>query len=321
MVELRRSRETRGVTQDELASRLGLRDGKAVRSLERPGSNPTLRSILRYADALNISLDLEVEDMHVLTIFNHAGGVGKTSTVRDLGYTLASSGLNVLLIDADPQANLTNWLGHDDDVDLKQTLHPAVTGKIGTRHLPKPLHLHGLDLIPSCLDLAEVESQLLGKIDGLLRLRNAVADLTGYDFVLIDPPPNLGQISAMCAIASDQLLVPLPTNTKGFGGVKNVHNMLAEYQAVNSGLKVAMYLVTQYDSRNNHDREALSVIKERFGSETPVSPPLTYRPAVYKDAQVTGKPVAAYKPGSPASEEIEQVTDALLETLGVTVAA
>jgi chromosome partitioning protein len=67
--------------------------------------------------------------MMVLTFFNHAGGVAKTSTVRDVGYVLAEGGRRVLLIDMDPQANLTKWLGVDDDVDLEQTVYPAIIGE------------------------------------------------------------------------------------------------------------------------------------------------------------------------------------------------
>jgi chromosome partitioning protein len=66
--------------------------------------------------------------MMVLTFFNHAGGVAKTSTVRDVGYVLAEGGHRVLLIDMDPQANLTKWLGVDDDVDLDRTVYPAIIG-------------------------------------------------------------------------------------------------------------------------------------------------------------------------------------------------
>src|SRR5215204_1111399 len=128
----------------------------------------------------------------VISFFNHAGGVGKSSAARDLGYVLASLGFKVLLIDADPQANLTAWLGVREEVALKQTLYTAVMDEPNSLSLPEPLEAHGLHLVPSALELARMEPQLIGVIMGVTRLRTAIRRLSGYDFVLIDPPPSLG---------------------------------------------------------------------------------------------------------------------------------
>jgi chromosome partitioning protein len=127
----------------------------AVRRLEQPDSNPTLRSVLRYAEAIGVALTVEVEKMKVLTFFNHAGGVSKTSGVRDVGYTLAELGFRVLLIDADPQASLTKWLGFTDGVELEQTIYSAIISD-DTGVLPKPLRVGKLDFIPSSLQIADI---------------------------------------------------------------------------------------------------------------------------------------------------------------------
>ena len=101
--------------------------------------------------------------MKVLTFFNHAGGVAKTSTVRDVGFVLGEMGKRVLLIDLDPQANLTKWLGVEDDIALFQTVYPAVLGDPGrdaeadgqglALELPDPIRAHGMDLIPGALSI------------------------------------------------------------------------------------------------------------------------------------------------------------------------
>ena len=260
--------------------------------------------------------------MRVVVFFNHAGGVGKTSSVRDIGFTLADQGFRVLLIDADPQANLTEWLGVEGDVTLAQTIYPAVLNEVGQTSelaLPPPLRVHNLDLIPSQLDLARLDVLLVGEFNGLVRLRTAVKKLQGYDFVLIDPPPSLGQLSTLSVIAADQVVVPLPTNSKGLRGISTVMMMVERYRELSPRLKVAMFLLTQFDQRTRHDQESLAAIRTQLTSVAPISSPLHSRPAVYKDAQLAGTPIPAYKEGERADEEVRTATDELLDALGVEV--
>jgi len=137
-------------------------------------------------------------------------------------------GFRVLLIDADPQANLTDWLGvrtiEEDggvrEIELEDTLFPAILGDDDTElALPKPIRIHGMDLIPSHLDVATIEPLLPGQLMGVLRLKDALRPLAPrYDFVLIDPPPSLGQLSALSVIAADHVVVPVPASGKGLKG-------------------------------------------------------------------------------------------------------
>jgi len=319
---LRAERERRGVSQRTLAERLGMSDNKGVQKIERPGSNPTLRSVQRYAEALGVDLKVEVETMRTIAFFNHAGGVAKTSSVRDIGFSLAEQGFKVLLIDADPQANLSEWLGVQEPAALDETIFNAVISNGRERNdlrLPHPLRAHNLDLIPSQLDLARIDLLLPGEMNGLMRLRNAIRKLGGYDFVLIDPPPSLGQLSALCVIAADFVVVPLPTNSKGLRGIQTVITMVESYREMSPRLQIAMFLLTQFDARTRHDQDSLSAIRAQLPAVAPVSSPLRHRPATYKDAQIAGAPIPAFKPNDVASEEIRTVTSELLEALGVKV--
>ncbi len=260
--------------------------------------------------------------MKVLTFFNHAGGVAKTSTVRDVGYVLSELGKRVLLIDLDPQANLTSWLGVTDDIALAQTVYPAVLGEAGTESgeresaemltLPTPLQVHGMDLIPSNLSVAMVEREILTVFMGVVRLREAVRRLSGYDYVLIDPPPSLGQLSALAVVAADRVVVPLPTNRKGLDGIPTVIKMVREYRRAAPRLDIALFVLTQHDRRTRHDRESLDIIRKQLTAVAPVSTPLGSRPAYYSDAQVEGMPIPLFAPGSDADREIRQVTQELL---------
>lgn len=263
--------------------------------------------------------------MKVLTFFNHAGGVAKTSTVRDIGFVLGEMGYRVLLVDVDPQANLTTWMGVEDDIALSQTIYPAVIGggdaegdEEGEAELllPAPLHMHGLDLIPSHLNIAIIEREVLSIFMGVMRLREAVRRLQGYDFVLIDPPPSLGQLSALAVVAADHVVVPLPTNRKGLDGIPTVIKMVREYRKAARDLHIALFVLTQHDRRTRHDRESLEIIQSQLRAFAPISTPLASRPAFYSDAQVEGVPIPVYAPGSAADEEIRLVTKQLLESIG-----
>lgn len=263
--------------------------------------------------------------MTVLTFFNHAGGVAKTSTVRDIGFVLGEMGKRVLLIDVDPQANLTKWMGVEDDISLSQTIYPAVIGDPELDEdddsdveltLPTPFHAHGVDLIPSHLNVAIVEREILSIFMGVMRLREAVQRLEGYDYVLIDPPPSLGQLSALAVVAADRVVVPLPTNRKGLDGIPTVIKMVREYRKAARDLSIALFVLTQHDRRTRHDRESLQIIRSQLKAFAPISTPLNSRPAFYSDAQVEGTPIPLYAPGSIADEEIRVVVGELLASLG-----
>ncbi len=261
--------------------------------------------------------------MVVLTFFNHAGGVAKTSTIRDIGYVLAEQGRRVLLIDMDPQANLTKWLGIDEDIELADTVYPAVIGTPDAEGdlddsnllLPTPRRVHGLDVIPAHLNIAIIEREILSVFMGVLRLREAVRRLEGYDVVLIDPPPSLGQLSALAVVAADQVVVPLPTNRKGLDGIPTVIKMVREYKKAAPGLRITLFVLTQHDKRTRHDRESHDIISAQLPSVAPISSPLASRPAYYSDAQVEGMPIPVYAPGSEADLEIRQVAAELLAAL------
>jgi chromosome partitioning protein len=229
----------------------------------------------------------------------------------------------------DPQANLTKWLGVDDDVDLDRTVYPAILGEPGDAtaevangeepdlRLPPPVQVHGMDLIPAHLNIAIIEREILTVFLGVLRLRDAVRRLHGYDFVLIDPPPSLGQLSALAVVASDRVVVPLPTNRKGLDGIPTVVKMVREYKKAARDLDIALFVLTQHDRRTRHDRESHEIIAAQLPAVAPISSPLASRPAIYSDAQVEGLPIPLYAPGSEADREVRKVTQELLAALGM----
>ncbi|GGB79684.1 chromosome partitioning protein ParA [Deinococcus soli (ex Cha et al. 2016)] len=246
-----------------------------------------------------------------VTVFNHAGGAGKTSLVRDVGYELARSGSRVLLIDLDPQANLTGWLGIDN-VQRHQTVYPVAVEGLP---LPAPIQVHGLALVPSHVSLAVAEGQMMGRVGAQVRLRRALQDVRSeYDLVLIDSPPSLGQLSILGALAADHMLVPIPTRQKGLDALPGLHGAFAEYQEVRPDLTVALYVPTFYDARRLHDREVLTDLKRAL---SPLATPVPQREAVWLDSTAQGAPVGAYAPGSPVHRDVQQAAADVAAALGL----
>ncbi|WP_027482883.1 ParA family protein [Deinococcus pimensis] len=252
--------------------------------------------------------------MRVLTFFNHAGGAMKTSLTRDVGYALATFGARVLLIDLDPQANLTDWLGAGP-AEVEQT---AFETAASDAPLPAPVEVHGLHLIPASVDLAMVEGRMMGVVGAQLHLRNHLRDLRErYDVVLVDSPPSLGQLAVLGALAADQLVVPVPVRDKGLRGLTGLTEALRTYRKVRPDLSVGLYVPTLYNRQRRHDQETLEVLQRTL---SPLATPVPQREAVWLDSNTAGEPVLKYAPSSPVAADVLRVTREVVEAVRLPLA-
>lgn len=288
-----------------------LRSGRPL-LLERRGR--PVAALVSVEDAQRIEAEQRghSRDATVVMAFNHAGGAGKTSTIRDLGYELTELGYRVLLIDLDPQANLTVFLGIEDappERSLRDVLEDYAP-------LPEPYLRHGMDLIASHLQLTRTERRLPGFTNADGRLRVALERLKAegrYDFILLDPPPSLGVLTANAAASADYVVVPVPAVFKGMVALDGMEEMLREYTLTNPRLRVAFYLVTRVDT-TSHSREVVAAYERNLGGL--LAGPITYRPAVYNKCQPMGEPVGVTDPSGPARAEVQHVTQRLLDVVG-----
>lgn len=248
----------------------------------------------------------------VLTVFNYAGGAGKTSTTRDLGYELGCLGYRVLLIDSDPQASLTRWLGIDPfELEDEQTLlHTLSTDDAG---LPEPIERFGMHLIPASPGLARAEKILAEDHFALDRLRRARMSAP-YDLILIDAQPSASKLTLSNAYASDQLIVPIPVVRKGLDTLAGTSQIVRSIGSRIVGFEVLLYLPTLYNAGLKDAQERLEEIRTQVPHLAPV---ISNRPGVYNGAQNAGVPIGVFRSHDEARREVQAVVHYLLERLNL----
>ncbi len=253
----------------------------------------------------------------VIALFNMSGGVGKSTLSMNLGHHLSQNlGKKVLLIDMDPQASLTTFLGLSP-FELEKTIYHSL---LHHEDLPILTNLAGCDLVPSNIYLAKAELQLASELRREYRLQEALHKVTkNYDFVLIDCPPSLGLISINCLVAAKYLVIPIQTEYKSVEATINLLQTTYEIaQQVNPELKVAGAVPTMYDERTSQSRRALQTIEEVFISlrnnksfaETVIFPPIPRR-TDFANATSENLPLALYSPKHPAIEPLKSIANAL----------
>lgn len=251
----------------------------------------------------------------VIAVAVRKGGAGKTTTVCNLGVAVARrTGEPVLLIDMDPQANLTKHLGVDWR-RLEKTVNQVLFGDASADEVIVAMPW-GVDLLPAGIDLAAAEKVLLGDpIDPNGRLREVTEPLRErYGYIFIDCPPALGVLTLNGLTAADRVVVPFEANALGAEGVIETLNMIGRVKKhLNPGLRVAGILANRFDGRLGLDREVLEAARERFGSQ--VFRTVVREAVSLQEAVGHGRPAAHYRSRNPGHRAALDAYDALAEEL------
>jgi len=199
--------------------------------------------------------------MKTISFINHKGGTGKTTSILNVGAALAEIGKKILLIDFDPQANLTQSCGVSNPA---YCIYSSLS-----KNIPLPILniKNELDLVPASLDLAGIELELSGRMARETYLKKHLLEIKNqYDYVLIDCPPSLGLLTINVLVASDQLLIPMEAEYlafRGVNGIIGISNSVREH--FNPNLNISGVFITKYNSQRRLTQEIENSIHKYFG--------------------------------------------------------
>ncbi len=246
---------------------------------------------------------------HVLAFTMQKGGVAKSTSVLNIGATLGKRGARVLLIDLDPQANLTEGLGIDTS-ELENSVYEVLINPEQGIHQETVTPDASVDLVPATLDLAGAELELAGTIGRELLLRDALGEARRqYDYILIDPPPNLGFFTVNAMVAADAVIVPIQPEVNAYRGMPRLEKTINVVRKLNPGLKIGGILLTRFDRRKNLHHMIGARLREDYGD-------LVFQTIIPENSKIAespaaGTPVSAYAPGSPGDVAYAAVADEL----------
>jgi chromosome partitioning protein len=244
----------------------------------------------------------------VIAVFNQSGGVGKSTLTMNLGYHLGQLKKRVLLVDMDPQASLTAFMGLEPS-DLDKTIYESV---MASEPLPIHTDLHGVDLVPANINLSGAELELVVADMRDYRLKEALsAVIDKYDFIFIDCPPSLGILSYISLVAATHVLIPIQTQYKALKGTELLLSTIARVRSrANKTLSVAGVVPTMHESRTVQGVMSLQSIQEqlsKIGTVFPIIP----RSVSFADASQEHIPLALYNPKHPAVPLFNQIAHSL----------
>ncbi len=197
----------------------------------------------------------------VISLLNHKGGVGKTTSAINIGAGLAELGKKVLLIDLDPQANLTLSLGVPRHPN---TIYEAIRGEAPL--VPYQVK-EKLDVVISTLDLSGAEMELINEAGREFILRELFEPVrNNYDFIIIDCPPSLGLLTLNALTSSDLVYIPLQTEFLAMQGLAKIKQIISKVKLrLNKKLEIGGVIATMYDHRKVLNRDVVQTIKKYFG--------------------------------------------------------
>jgi chromosome partitioning protein len=246
---------------------------------------------------------------NVIALANQKGGVAKTTTTLNLGVAMRELGHRVLVIDLDPQGNLTMSQGMNPDA-IERSMFDVLVHRIPISDVIKSVEV---DIAVASIDLAGAELALSALIGRERALEKALVEVRDrYDYILIDTPPSLGLLTINAFVAADGVIVPVQCEYLSLRGLVQLENTLAMVREnLNPRVRVKGIVPTMYDGRTLHAREAIEILEEHFGD-------LVYGTRIrktvrYAEAPVKGSSVLKYDPTGPAAQAYRDLAKEVLD--------
>jgi len=229
----------------------------------------------------------------VLAITNQKGGVGKTTTAVNLSTSMALHKRKTLLIDIDPQGNASTGIGLDK-IKVKKCIYDVLINQVPAKEIILSTQVKDLDILPSTIQLAGAEIELVNYISRENKLKQAIKSIKNdYDYIIIDCPPSLGLLTLNSLTAADAVIIPIQCEyyaLEGIGQLLNTINLVREN--LNSSLEIEGILLTMYDSRTNLSRDVVMEVHKYFKGK--IFKAIVPRNVRVSEAPSYGKPVVLY---------------------------
>ena len=245
----------------------------------------------------------------VIAFANQKGGVAKTTTTLNLGVALGELGNRVLLIDLDPQGNLTMSQGMNPDA-IERSMFDVLVHRVPISDI---IHSVEVDIAVSSIDLAGAELALSAMMGRERALEKALVEVRDrYDYILLDTPPSLGLLTINAFVAADGVIVPVQCEYLSLRGLVQLENTLAMVREnLNPEVRVQGIVPTMFDGRTLHAREAIEILEEHFGD-------LVFKTRIrktirYAEAPVKGSSVLRYEPSGPAAQAYRDLAKEVLD--------
>jgi chromosome partitioning protein len=246
--------------------------------------------------------------MTVITLTNQKGGCGKTTTAVNLAAYVALQGKNVLLIDLDPQGSATTHMGIDKDT-LTKTMNEVMLGQLKLSDILLHTEIPCMDIAPANNKLGEAEMLLTRQAFREQVLQKVLTGLEDYDYVIIDTPPSLGNLTMNAIIASDLVIIPIQTQFFAVEGLSQLTDLL-EVIARMGYTPRKKYLLTMHNRTRTISKQIAESVQELFGKDvyTAIIPDTVK----LVEAPSYGKPICLHSPKSPGAISYEELAKEVL---------
>jgi len=245
----------------------------------------------------------------VIVFANQKGGVAKTTTTLNLAVAFKEQGFRVLVIDLDPQGNLTMSQGMNPD-SIERSMFDVLVHRLPISEI---IHVAEVDVAVSSIDLAGAELALSSMIGRERALEKSLLEVRDkYDFIMIDTPPSLGLLTINAFVAATGVIVPVQCEYLSLRGLVQLENTLAMVREnLNPDVKIEGILPTMFDRRTLHSREAVEILQENFGElvfDTKIR-----KTVRYAEAPVKGTSVLKYDPTGSAAQAYRDLAKEVLD--------
>ena len=247
----------------------------------------------------------------IIAVANQKGGVGKTTTAINLSACLAEKGQRVLVVDIDPQGNTTSGFGIDKDV-LENTIYELILGECGIESCIIKKIIDNLDILPSNVNLAGAEIDLIGVDNREYILKDKLGGIAEkYDFVIIDCPPSLTMLTVNAMTTANTVLVPIQCEFYALEGLSQLlHTIDLVHERLNPDLEMEGVVFTMYDSRTNLSLQVVENVKDNLNQA--IYKTIIPRNVRLAEAPSHGMPINLYDSKSAGAESYRLLADEVM---------